>query len=90
MTKYYAARPMSIQSHELKPGDEVGSGDVSKGEFTPAKGLEKAVAVGHVIPRLADGRIVTQWPPPSKDAGEKKPTKAAGEKKPAGNQAGGK
>lgn len=59
---YYIAKPLSIQSHKFAKGDVVGTGDVSKGQFTPAEGLDKIVATGHVIPRLADGRIVTEKP----------------------------
>lgn len=59
---YYAARAFSIQSHSFDKGDVLGTGDVSKGKFTAGDGLERIVDCGHVVPRLADGRVVTVDP----------------------------
>lgn len=73
---YYAGRDISIQSHKLKTGDVVGTGEIDldkgTGSFTAAKGLEKVVELGHVIPRLLDGRIVDVKPSPEPS---KTPTK---------------
>jgi len=59
---YYAAKDLKIQSHPIPEGTAVGTGDVGAGHFAPAKGLEKAVGLGHVLPRLADGRITDTRP----------------------------
>lgn len=68
---YYAAKPITIQSREFAKGDVVGSGDVAKGEFTAAEGCERIVELGHVLPRLADGRIVDREPDADPPANEK-------------------
>jgi hypothetical protein len=77
---YYAARAFSIQSHDFNIGDVLGEGDVSKGKFQAADGLERIVECGHVVPRLADGRVVTADPnakskpaDPSPDADKQEP-----------------
>lgn len=84
MKTYYAARDLSIQSRAIKRGDVVGTGDVAKGEFTAAPGLERFVELGHVEPRLADGRITDTPPgqeepavPPRKPVPAQDPARAA-------------
>lgn len=57
MKTYTTARPHSIESHDFKAGDVLGTGDISKGEFKPAEGLARVVELGHLIPRVADGRV---------------------------------
>ncbi len=72
---YYVAKPLSIQSKAFNPGDVLGTGDVdfekSTGNFKPEKGLEDYVALGHVAARLADGRVVDQWPIPKPKSSKK-------------------
>lgn len=81
---YYATRPLEIQSHKFAKGDVLGTGDVEKGQFTATKGLEKIVECGHVLPRLADGRVSTEKPtedpPASKPKGSTKSTKKTASK----------
>lgn len=80
MKTYYAAKALEIQSHKIAQGDVIGTGDVDKGEFTPAKGLEKAVACGHVIPRLAIGLITSKKVAPEPPAKGKADPKKNGKK----------
>lgn len=75
MPTYYAQREFSVESIDFKPGDEFGTGDIEAGDFTPAKGCEKVVELGHAVPRLARGFIGPDKPAP--DAPAKRKTKPA-------------
>lgn len=68
MKTYTAARAISIQSHDFKEGEELGTGDIEQGKFTAADGLSEFVSLGHVIPRVADGRVVESSTSPGPQA----------------------
>lgn len=68
MKTYVAARDLQIQSRKFSSGEVLGTGDIAKGQFTPAKGLERYVGLGHVLARVADGRVIEQ-------SGDAKPAK---------------
>ncbi len=70
-TTYYAARPFTIETVCFETGDVVGTGDVNEGKFVPDKKCPPLTECGHIIPRLADGRITTDKPAPP--APDKKP-----------------
>lgn len=71
MKTYCASRSLKIQSRQFDAGEVVGTGDLDKDAFTPAPGLESIVALGHVIPRFADGRIVVEAAAEPEPAGKK-------------------
>ncbi|MFI4862428.1 MAG: hypothetical protein ACIAXF_17315 [Phycisphaerales bacterium JB063] len=70
MKTYQTTRPLAIQCHAFDKGVVLGTGDIDKGEFEPADGLEgpSGVNISHIIPRVADGRveaISSQTDPPA-------------------------
>lgn len=78
METYIVGRKHTVESIILQPGAVVGTGKVADGVFEPAEGLEHALSLGRVIPRLDDGRIVvaeTKNEPPAKPAKAGKQTK---------------
>lgn len=81
MAKFYAAREMKIQSCLIAKGTEIGEGEiadgVNAGTFKPVKDFEGVVELGHIIPRVADGRIVTDKPAADAPATKAKSTKSS-------------
>lgn len=57
---YKAARKFAIESLTFQEGDVVGTGDIAAGVFTSNPGQAHIVQLGHIIPRVQDGRIVEE------------------------------
>ena len=87
---YYAGVDMLIQSKKITAGTIIGTGNIEAGEFTPAKGLENHVALGHCQARLQIGGVVTENPTraptakaddaPNDDVRDSRPRSTAGRK----------